>query len=253
LVGHLYYGLPLETDKKFDHYCGEIYLQMRGKDEDPEFKEKLSKILHAVENDSDPEITKLHKEYVKKCTVEQLKSCWRIGASFTMINRETDILHLDLFQEALGILKQKGHVIYAEDGDAKGCWIVDLSSLPLYQKEEKQYAILVKSDGVATYVAKDIAFAMWKLGYLEKKFHFYPFAVQPDGSTVYSTTSDESVAEKKVFGPYNQAITIIDNRQIPPQMVVKSTLELLGLINKDKQYDPLGYGVVYLTPNTLLK
>jgi arginyl-tRNA synthetase len=33
----------------------------------------------------------------------------------------------------------------------------------LYQKEEKQYAILVKSDGVATYVAKDIAFAMWKL------------------------------------------------------------------------------------------
>ena len=41
--------------------------------------------------------------------------------------------------------------------------MIDLSLLPAFAKEEKQYAILVKSDGVATYVAKDIAFAMWKL------------------------------------------------------------------------------------------
>lgn len=253
IVGHLYYWLPLETDKKFDHYCGDIYLQMRSKDEDPEFKEKLSKTLHAIENNSDPVIMKLHKEYVKKCTIEQLKSCRRVGASFNMINWETDILHLDLFAEAIGILKERGHVVFATEGDAKGCWIVDLSSLPLYQKEEKQYWILVKSDGVATYVAKDIAFAMRKLGYLEKKFNFYPFVDQPNWSTVYSTTSDESIAENIVFGDYNQAITIIDNRQIPAQTVVKSSLELLGLLNTEKQYTPLGYWVVYLTPNTLEK
>lgn len=253
IVGHLYYGLPLETDKKFDHYCGEIYLQMRSKDEDPEFKEKLSKTLHAIENNSDPEIMKLHKEYVKKCTIEQLKSCRRVGSSFNMINWETDILHLDLFAEAIGILKERGHVVFANEGDAKGCWIVDLSSIPLYQKEEKQYAILVKSDGVATYVAKDIAFAMRKLGYLEKRFNFYSFVDQPNWSTVYSTTSDESIAEDVFFGDYNQAITIIDNRQIPAQTVVKSSLELLWLLNEEKQYTPLGYGVVYLTPNTLSK
>jgi arginyl-tRNA synthetase len=35
--------------------------------------------------------------------------------------------------------------------------------LPDYQKEEKQYQIMIKSDGVATYTAKDIALAMWKL------------------------------------------------------------------------------------------
>lgn len=92
---------------------------MRSKDEDPEFKEKLSKTLHAIENNSDPEIMKLHKEYVKKCTIEQLKSCRRVGASFNMINWETDILHLDLFAEAIGILKARGHVIFATEGDAK--------------------------------------------------------------------------------------------------------------------------------------
>lgn len=118
IVGHLYYGIPLESSdasKKFDHYCGEIYLQMRSKDEDPEFKDHLSKTLHAIEHNSDPAIMKLHKEYVKKCTIEQLKSCWRVGASFNMINWETDILHLDLFAEALGILKARGHVVFVDD------------------------------------------------------------------------------------------------------------------------------------------
>ncbi len=271
IVGHLYYGIPLESpdkNQKFDHYCGDIYLQMRSKDEDEEFKNHLSKTLHAIENNSDPEIMKLHKKYVKKCTIEQLRTCWRVGASFNMINWETDILHLDLFAEALGILKERGHVVFVDDAyiahggenfaDAKGCWVVDLSSLPLYQKEEKQYAILVKSDGVATYVAKDIAFAMRKLWYLEKQFHFFDFVQQPDWTEVYSTTSDESIGENIAFGDYNQAITIIDNRQIPAQTVVRSSLELLGLLwtNADgveKEYTPLGYGVVYLTPNTLLK
>jgi arginyl-tRNA synthetase len=32
-----------------------------------------------------------------------------------------------------------------------------------FAKEDKQYQIIIKSDGVATYTGKDIAFAMWKL------------------------------------------------------------------------------------------
>lgn len=268
IVWHLNYDLPMESPQwdKFDHYCGKVYLQMRSKDEAPEFKELLSKTLHAIENNSDPKITAFHKEYVKKCTIEQLKSCRRVGASFSMINWETDILHLNLFEEAIQLLKNRGHVKFVDDGliaekenfaDAKGCWVIDFSEHPAYQKEEKQYAILVKSDWVATYVAKDIAFAMRKLGYLSKQFHFYSFVQQPDVGqwthTIYSTTSDESIWENITFGDYNQAITIIDNRQIPAQTVVRTALEMLWFLNDTKEYAPLGYGVVYLTPNTLLK
>lgn len=282
LLGHLDYNIPLEAPegKKFDHYCGEVYLHMRGKDEEPDFKEKLSKLLHAIEGNSDAQITKLHKEYVKKCTIEQLRSCRRIGASFNMINRETDVLHLNLFEEALELLKNRGHVKFVDEdflaeksksqagkddeksvmekfADAKWCWIIDFSDHPLFQKEEKQYSILVKSDGVATYVAKDIAFAMRKLWFLSKQFHFYSFVEQPNVGewthTIYSTTSDESIAENITFGDYNKAITIIDNRQIPSQTVVKTALEMLWFLREGKEYAPLGYGVVYLTPNTLLK
>lgn len=128
-----------------------------------------------------------------------------------------------------------------------------MSSLPEYAKEEKQYQILVKSDGVATYVAKDIAFAMWKLGFLQKQFHFHSFTQEPSGKEIYSTTSDASKDEHKDFGDANLAITIIDNRQLPAQAVVRSSLQLMNLLADDKEYQPLGYGVLYLTPKTLLQ
>jgi hypothetical protein len=47
-VGHLYYGISTETDKKFDHYCGEIYTKMKKYDDD-EFKKTLSETLLKIE------------------------------------------------------------------------------------------------------------------------------------------------------------------------------------------------------------
>ena len=93
---------------------------------------------------------------------------------------------------------------------------------------------------------------MWKLGYLTKDFFYKTFAHEPNGNIIYSTTSAETGEHKDKFGNYNIAITVIDNRQLPPQEVVKSSLKLLGYLNKNKEYLPLGYGVVYLTPKTLL-
>ncbi|MEI7562677.1 MAG: hypothetical protein WCJ39_02995 [bacterium] len=80
---------------------------------------------------------------------------------------------------------------YADEGDAKGCWVLDLSSLPAYQKEEKQYQIMIKSDGVATYTAKDIAFALWKLGYIKENFGYAHFIEDPRGIMMYTTTMEK--------------------------------------------------------------
>lgn len=251
IVGHLYYGIPITSEKKFDHYCGEIYTQMRAKDEDPEFKKLLSETLLKIEEGKDPDIYSIHQEYTKECATEQIKTCWRMGASFDIINWETDILHMKFFAEAIDLLKDKWFVKYTDEWDAAGCRIIDLSSLPEYENAEKQYQILIKSDGVATYVAKDIAFAMWKLGYLTKDFFYKVFAHEPNGNIIYSTTTDNGEHKEK-FGNYNVAVTVIDNRQLPPQEVVKSSLKLLGYLNKNKEYIPLWYGVVYLTPSTLL-
>ncbi|MBU0626576.1 hypothetical protein KKG31_02690, partial [Patescibacteria group bacterium] len=95
--------------------------------------------------------------------------------------------------------------------------------------------------------------ALRKLGYLKNDFYYHTFTHEPDGNIVYTSTSDKNEDHKDKFGNYNIALTVIDNRQVPAQEIVKSSLKLLGYLNKDKQYLPLGYGVVYLTPQTLLK
>lgn len=253
IVGHLYYDIPVTTTKKFDHYCGEIYSQMRKLEEDPIFIKRLSETLLKIEEDTDPEIKLLHQKYTQDCTEQQMVSCRRMGAYFDLVVWETHILHLKFFAQAMDILKEKWFVKYSDDGDAKGCRILDLSSLPEYAKEEKQYQIMIKSDGLATYVAKDIAFAMWKLGYLSKDFGYDQSWQDPRGIKMYTTTANPQQWQNHGFGNYDIAITVIDYRQIPPQEIVRSALKLFGHNQEEKQYLPLGYGVVYLTPQTLLK
>ncbi len=254
IVGHLFYDYPLTTDKKFDHYCGKIYEEMRKNDEDPKFKSLLSETLLKIEEGHDEKLKKLHFDYTRNCALDQIRTCWRMNAYFDCVARETDILHLKFFAEAMELLREKWVMKFVDDGEAKGCRIVDVSTLPEYQKEEKQYQILIKSDGVATYIAKDIAFALWKLGYLSKDFGYDIFAEDPRGEIIYTTNSQpEAKQNKHGFGNYDTAITVIDNRQLQAQAIVQSAFKLLGLDKDHKQYLPLGYGVVYLTPETLTK
>lgn len=70
---------------------------------------------------------------------------------------------------------------------------------------------------------------------------------------MYTTTDDTGQGKTHGFGNYDTTITVIDYRQIPPQEIVRSALRLIGHDQKKKQYLPLGYGIIYLTPDTLLK
>ncbi len=252
IVGHLYYDIPVTTEKKFDHYCGQIYEKMRGLSEDPVFMQRLTETLLKIEEATDPEINALHQKYTQDCTHQQMVSCRRMGAYFDLVAWETHILHLKFFAEAMDILKTKWFVKFADEGDAKWCRILDLSSLPEYAKEEKQYQIMIKSDGLATYVAKDIALAMRKLGYMTKDFWYEQSREDPRGVKMYTTSTDTTQGKSHGFWNYDEAVTVIDYRQIPPQTIVASALKLLWHVQGEKKYLPLGYGIVFLTPQTLL-
>ena len=58
---------------------------------------------------------------------------------------------------------------------------------------------MIKSDGLATYVAKDIAFAMWKLGYLTKDFGYKQSWENPRGVKMYTTTADHQQGQENNF------------------------------------------------------
>ena len=89
----MYYGIPITSEKKFDHYCGEIYTQMRAKDEDPEFKKLLSETLLKIEEGKDPDIYSIHQEYTKE-------------SFMALMNLSFRQYHLEMFLEQYPIHQQ---------------------------------------------------------------------------------------------------------------------------------------------------
>ncbi|MBS3168557.1 arginine--tRNA ligase [Candidatus Woesearchaeota archaeon] len=253
IVAHMYYQIPIKTDKKFDHYCGQIYTEMRKKEDDPKFKEILSETLLKIEEGKDKDVMKFHQQYTKKCAISQFESCWRLNAFFNLANWESDILHLKFFESTIERLKQDKHVRYLEEGDLKGCWVLDLSEIDEFKGNKNTYQVLIKSDGVATYVAKDIVYAMWKLGYLKKDFFYKRLVKQSNEDYIYTTSSNPADTELSKFRNNDIAIAVIDNRQDHPQKVVKAALKILNFETENKHYYHLSYGVVYLTPKTLIE
>lgn len=245
--------IPKSAKVKFDHYCGQIYIEMKKLEEDPEFKKLLSQTLQEFEKGENKELMRLQYHYTRRCTIEQFRSCRRLGIYFDMIDRETDIIREKFFEQAMEMLKSNWFIKYENEWEAKGCWIIDMSSLPEFAKEEKKYQILIKSDWVATYPAKDIALGLRKLGYLWRNFKYKTLVEQPNGEPIRTTSTDSDAVNNDVFGNYDKAIAVIDNRQSFAQNVVKSALKLLGFTNANKEYIHLSYGVVFLTPNTLEK
>ena len=53
---------------------------------------------------------------------------------------------------------------------------------------EEREKVIVRSNGVVTYVGKDIAYQFWKLGLLGRDFHYRLFATRPNGRVLWATT-----------------------------------------------------------------
>ena len=86
--------------------------------------------------------------------------------------------------------------------------------------------MLVRSDGNATYVAKDIGYHLWKVGRLEG-MRYRPFAPQPSGATLWTSHPDgDAQVPGHRFAHGDQAVNVIDARQAHPQAIVRAALDL---------------------------
>jgi len=257
ITAHLHFDVPVDppSGEKFDHYSGKVYTEMRKRDsDDPAFKKIRTKISLQIEEGGN-DVARFQREVTERCAVAQFESCWRMDTFFDLVNWETDILHLGFFDEAMERLKKTEFIHLEKDGDHKGCWVIDLGKLEGFEGLRTPLAVLLKSDGTATYAAKDIVYAMWKLGYLGKDFFYFPFVEQPNSKWIWSTVSSseglDALPKSPQFGGYDLAIAVIDKRQSHEQNVVKGALRVLGFTGEEKEYIHLPYGVVYLTPRTL--
>ena len=194
---------------RFDYYCWDLYARVtEWYEEDKARLETRTRTLHDIEHggSENAEIGAFIADRIVRC---HLKTMGRMNVDYDLLTWEGDILRLKFWAQAFDVLKAKGAVYLATEGRLAGCWVMpiqeDLEANPKTQipnpksqepdesrspdpesrpeaDEEEREKVIVRSNGVVTYVGKDIAYQFWKLGLLGKDFHYRIFEHRPSTS-----------------------------------------------------------------------
>ncbi len=245
VVGFKFLGIsdvpPAGT--KFDAYCGDmVYAKVnREYSKNPTLKEKQSLVLKEIESGKG-EIAEYTKSIVRRIVADQLATCWRMGATYDLLNWESQIVHSGMWERVFEGLKSTGYVKYETQGDNKGCWVIP-------DPETGEQKVVVRSDGTVVYVAKDIPYAAWKIGLIGDPFGYVAYPdPQPGGRDLFSSTLEGGKGEAK-FGSADIAVSVIDTRQSYLQRIVGKVLEKMET-GASKRYLHRAYEVVALSKKT---
>lgn len=249
IVGITYGGLSAEAPAgvKFDHYAGdEIYVEINRRYEtDPALKGKQKIVLQAIEA-HDPNIFRLASQITDNILKEQLRTCWRFNAFYDLLVFETDIIASRLWDDVFRKMKESGIAKFESEGKLAGTWIVSIKG-----EKEGEDKVLVRSDGTATYVAKDIPFAALKTGLLPDKFGYLRYTSQPTGRELWRTSTERGAGKSPVTWGAEKSITAIGSEQSRLQRVIVSVLGQLAGKDYSEKYIHLAYALISLTPETV--
>ncbi|MEW5974948.1 MAG: arginine--tRNA ligase [Acidobacteriota bacterium] len=243
---------------KFDYYCWDLYARVSGfYEQTPENARLRAETLRLIEEGHNETAELAH--YVSHRIVQcHLNTMWRLGIQYDVLPRESDILHLKFWDYAFDLLKKSGAIYFEERGKNKGCWIMRLGTAEVsadesetaeQELEHEEDKIIVRSNGTVTYVGKDIAYQLWKLGLLGMDFYYQSFHRYEDGHIVYMTDSRPSEQPAGLrFGSGNRVYNVIDSRQAYLQNIVIAGLRALGYSEQADRSSHFSYEMVALSP-----
>lgn len=225
---------------KFDAYCGDsVYAKVNQEYErDPSLKEKQRLVLQEIER-GEGKMSEHAKRVVDRILADQLKTCWRLGARYDLLNWESHILKAGMWDGIFEEMKRRGIAKLETEGENAGCWVIA-------DQQVKDGKVLVRSDGTVVYIAKDIPYAAWKIGVAGDPFRYEVYSAQPD-KTLWTTTTGWGRPDHPRFGSANRAISVIDVRQSNLQKIVALVLAKLSNVAESDRYLHRGYEVVALS------
>ena len=245
LVGFLFLKFPVEpSDKqiKFDQYCGnEVYVKVNELyEKDPSLIEKRKSILRKLES-GDKEIVSFASQITFKVLADQLRTCWRMKVRYDLLNFESHIIRSNLWAKTFEKMRNEKIILKEIEGENIGCWV--------FNSVDEGTKVIVRSDGTATYMAKDIPYALLKVGAIEDPFIYKKYVKQWDDTDLWISSSDESKnSDHPIFFPAEFSLTVIDNRQSRLQKIIKEILNKFE--SKPNNYLHLSYGPVLLSNRT---
>ncbi len=234
--------------ERFDYVCWELYARtsQHYKDHPEDEKAWRHQTLRAIEEGSGELAHMGHivSDAIVGC---HLRTMARLGIRYDVLPRESEILHLNFWSTAFEKLKEHGAVHLETEGPKKGCWVMAGSH---YQQggDEDDSKVIVRSNGIVTYVGKDMAYQMWKFGLLGKDFHYTLLLAEADGHQVWVSTAEPQPGEAPIFGGASTVYNVIDSRQSYLQDVVAAGLRALGCTEQADRSIHFSYEMVALSP-----
>ena len=239
-------------DKRYDFWLGEEYVEANRIVEEKGMKEDISRLTAQIEQEGTYE-SKFAREVAAKCVMAQYQTAFDYGMYHDVLVWESDIIREKLLEKAVALLKERGFAKVEAEGKYSGCLVVNFSDIkdlpPELAGMKENVKVLLRSDGSPTYVAKDIAFHMWKFGLLENTFKFSTFIErQPNGRKLLTTAEDGDRIE---FRSADRAINVIATEQSFPQLLVRLAFKGIGRPEIYDRLYHLSYGRVTLEEGSL--
>jgi arginyl-tRNA synthetase len=240
-------------NERFDYIAWDLYAEVtRFYTKDPSAKNHRVETLKAMEEGGNP-TAELAALIARRMVRQHLITMDRLDIRYEILPRESDILALNFWQKAFGLFKSSGAIRMENKGKNAGCWVMDLPEVEGGAGEDQK--VIVRSNGVATYVAKDMAYQMWKFALLGQDFNYHQFG-QDDPLVPYPiwrTSSEADTPDHPPFGAADKVYNVIDTRQAYLQRVVQLGLRSLGHDTEADNSIHYSYEMVALTPATLME
>ena len=240
---------PAETNStRFDYICWDLYARTSQHYKDhPESLLWRAEVLHAIEAGTG-ELAQLAHLIADSIVNTHLATMLRLNIEYDVLPRESEILHLHFWAAAFALLKERKAIYLETEGKNKDCWVMPSSAFRGDDEANEDNKVIVRSNGIVTYVGKDIAYQLWKFGLLGKDFYYKPLTRYTDGHVVWVSTGEPQTHPAPAFGKASTVYNVIDARQSYLQDVVVAGLKALGFTEQAERSIHFSYEMVALSP-----
>ena len=243
----------LASQSRFDYLCWDLYARVSQHFKDNPGDERAWRhaALHAIEA-GDGELAQMAHVVADAVVLRHLETMRRLGIHYDVLPRESEILHLKFWAAAFELLKQREAIYLEQEGPKKGCWVMAGAHYSGNAAEDDS-KVIVRSNGIVTYVGKDIAYQLWKFGLLGKDFHYRRLLTETGGHQVWITTAQPQTAAAPKFGGGATVYNVIDSRQAYLQDVVAAGLRALHFTAQAERSIHFSYEMVALSPRACVE
>ncbi|MDF1538231.1 MAG: arginine--tRNA ligase [Candidatus Thorarchaeota archaeon] len=232
-----------ETEDKYDHYLGHIYVDVQESfDNDEKVNQEIREVSRKLEDLSSQEAQASHR-MVTRCVKAQYQTAYRLGIDHTYQVWESAIAHSGLLDTARDMMLKADSITMESEGDNAGCIVAKLETLEEFKDMQNPNKILFRSDGTRTYTGADVATQLWKFGIIKDPFKYQLFEKQPNDIEIFRTSLQ---GEDHSLGKFDAVFNVIGAEQSHPQRLIYVILGLLGFKKQSENSHHIGYEFVGL-------